>query len=100
MQEIKDKGMDSAKITIENLKDILRYHFCNTCYKDLKLRKKDLIEVVHELLANADTNKIDGNSGAEVPQDIPLKIDSLSDGEIVEDDEDDAEIVEPVELNI
>ena len=88
--------MDNAKLTVANLKDILCYHFCNACYKDSKLRKKDIIAVVLELLANADTNEIDGKSSAEVPEDILLKIDSLSDGEIVEDDKDDAEIVEPV----
>ena len=96
MQEIKDKGLDNAKLTVVNLKDILHYHFCNDRYKDSKLRKQDLIAVVLKLLANADTNKIDGNSGAEVPEDILHEIDSLSDGKIVENDKDDAEIFEPV----
>ena len=51
LQEIKDEGLDHiSKLTVKQLKNIIKYHFRSDRHKDQKLQKPDFVDIVCDFI--------------------------------------------------
>ena len=72
LNKINKKELDhTAKLTINKLKDLIKYHFSSNWHKDSKLRKLDFVSIVCELFVST---IVENNQDANISDNVSLPI--------------------------